>query len=247
VDRIDDGLSARVTVHDRVDREAARLALGAWASQRPAAPITLSAPTDRVPDAGAFQSARQSMHVSRLWLDPPRRWRHELTSDGEQVAITVVDQPRWWSFVPPRLAVTNADDPSADSAPNDFPYEGLFRPDLLLEGLDIRDRSSTTWRGIEVQTIVATPSDEDLHRDLPRAADRYEIRLDLKQGVIREVVASSQDHTFAWIEMVDVAFDVSLDPDIFVIDLPPGVTFEQPIPPLHRPTIPPAPPFSPRT
>jgi outer membrane lipoprotein-sorting protein len=198
-------------------------------------------------DADASHSSGESMHVSRLWLDPPRRWRHELISDNERVAITVVDQPRWWSFAPPRLAVTNANDPSADSAPIECPYEGLLKPDLLLEGLDIRDRSSTRWRGIDVQMILATPGDADLHRDLPRAADRYELRLDLKHGVIRSVVASARDQPFTWIEIVDVAFDVPLDPTIFVIDLPSGVTYAKSSPPLDRPKVPPAPPFSPRS
>jgi outer membrane lipoprotein-sorting protein len=185
------------------------------------------------------------VHVSRLWLDPPRRWRHELTSDNERVATTVVDQPRWWSFAPPALAVTNANDPSADAAPIEHPYEGLLKPDLLLDGLDIRDRSSAKWRGVEVQTILATPGDEDLHRDLPRAADQYDIALDLKRGIVRSVVASARDQPFTWIEIVDVAFDVPLDPDLFVIDLPSGVTFAKSSPPLHRPKVPPPPPFSP--
>jgi outer membrane lipoprotein-sorting protein len=140
--------------------------------------------------------------------------------------------------------VTNAINPSADPAPSAFPYEGLLKPERLMDSLEVHARRSATERDRSVELIAATPG-EELHPDLPRGADRYDITFDSELDLIRRITASRDGDEFEWIEIDDLTEDPVLPPETFVIDLPSGVEFKPPPPPSNRPRVPPSPPFAP--
>ena len=232
----DPDLTARFTVRLQTDPSAARLAAG-WASQHSgtAALSVHRTARQRVGDFGAGSW----LYVSRVWLDSPERWRHELSEDN-RTSVVVVDVPRWWCLLPDSRAFSNEADPTVEPARSGFPYEGLFRPDDLTDGLDVHEDRRGEWQGHQVVMLSATPR-EEVHADLPRGADRYDLVLDVEQHVVRRVVASAKGEQFATIEIADLAFDVALPANVFVLHPPPGVTFVSPTAPRrHSPPVPPS-------
>lgn len=158
-------------------------------------------------------------YLSRVWLDSPTRWRHELTSDrGDDRTVVVVDAPRWSCVLSGGRALSNTNNPAVDPAPEAFPYDGLFKPGELMDGLEIRDRRVGVWRGRRAETFTTTP-DGDLHPDLPSGADRYELTLDTEYQVVRHVSAIARGTEFGSIDVPELQFDVLLSSDLFVLDV----------------------------
>lgn len=191
----------------------------------------------------AVPGDREQVQLSRIWVEAPARWRHEFRLSGsDETTIVVVDGDRWWFYLPSRGATTNHGSPDAPRMPTGFPYQGLFPAKNLLRGIQITRRSRTTMSGSEVEELVGVPRG-GLHDDLPRGADHYEIKVELERGIVREVVARAHGSEFERIVVTDVATNISIDPRVFRIDLPPGVTFRAATPPgrapypSHGPTV----------
>jgi hypothetical protein len=220
-------LTAAATIRREVDLDAARLACERWASQRGGVAVFT---IERDSGAGPSGRRRQLVEISRLWLEPPTRWRHEIAStDGAEKRIVVVDRPRWWTYSPAIGAMTNDGYPTARPAPTAYPYEGLFEPDSLTRSLSVSSRVRERWNERDVLRLLALPGDR-LHGDLPRCADHYDIKVDVEHNVVRELIATTDGEVFTRIEMIDLVFGIPLEPQTFRIDLPPGVRYRPPPP-----------------
>ena len=143
-----------------------RRAFEGWVSRRPAG----SAAVLHRPEAEGVTDNVQSegVQTSRIWVQGPSRWRHEVDVPGRGVAVTVVDGTLWWSYVPGVHALSNVSNPGTYlPLPDDHPAWELLHPGELIRHMLVTDTVSDRHLGRQVDVVRAVPDGEP-HPRLPR-------------------------------------------------------------------------------
>jgi len=176
-----------------------------------------------------------SVQESRLWLDPPSRWRLEVDVPGQGAAVVVNDGPLWWSYLPSGHAYSNESEPERYPRQSEHPEWHLFHPDDVLAALLVRTTRLEEREGRNVQMIEAS-AQGDYVPSLPSGADTYHVVIDRDRGIALRMAASADGVEFSSVEITSLEMDVPLAPELFRIELPAGVAFSPP--PRHTgPTL----------
>ena len=205
-----------------------------WAATRPKGSVAIAR---FIPSSGreAVVTPENEITVqdSRLWLDPPARWRYEVAvGGGDPGAVFVTDGPLWWSYAPSLHAYSN------ESAPDRYPGQRehqewhLFHPDEVVAELTVTSTRQEDRDGRRVELIEGVARADHVP-SLPSGADTYHLVIDRDRGIALRMAASADGVEFSSVEITSLEMDVPLGPELFRIELPAGLTFTPP--PDHRP------------
>jgi len=169
-----------------------------------------------------------------LWVGPEPKVRAEFAV-GDETITAVLDGDRWWHWSPSDGARTNAADPQDRSSHGTGPGASLLDTAALLPALalEITGRVEFAERPAIAVRATPLPSERDLYvpsglHGIGSGADEYELLVDAERGVLLRSEARLDGSPFKVVEVNEIAFDDDFPPETFVVELPPGETFESP-------------------
>jgi hypothetical protein len=211
-----------------------------WAASRPKGSVQIATLRHSSSDGrGSIEMPEDEITVqnSRLWLDSSSRWRYEVDVPGGRVAVFVTDGPLWWSFAPSLHAHSN------ESAPDRYPGQRehqewpLFHPEEVLANLIVTSTRLEDREGRPIEAIEAVARGDYAPFSLPSGADSYHLLVDRDRGVVLRMAARADGIEFSSIEITSLELDVPMEPELFRIELPEGVSFTPPPSHMPRPTL----------
>jgi outer membrane lipoprotein-sorting protein len=161
----------------------------------------------------------------RLWLERPSRFREEYEGAwGDQTAVS--DGEHLWRRVP-RLGMLRE---GASKGQGVLFASQLVNPAPLLPGLELELLGHAEQAGRSALRLRAAPRHVSWHDlfGLAPGADGYELLVDAERGILLRAEAFLEGTTFAWSEVVEVAFDEKLLPETFVLEPAPGESVRTP-------------------
>jgi len=171
-------------------------------------------------DAGSDEPQPTASEATvRLWLERPNRFREEYEGAwGDQTAVS--DGEHLWRRVP-RLGLLRE---KASKGQGVLFATQLVNPAPLLPGLELELLGDADHAGRAAVRLRAAPRHVSWHDlfGLAPGADRYELLVDAERGILLRAEALLEGTTLAWSEVVEVAFDEQLPPEVFVLKPAPG-------------------------
>ena len=206
-----------------------------WAATRPKGSVMIATFRDSSDRRGSIEPPQDEITVqnSRLWLDTPSRWRHEVEMPDERTAVFVRDGPLWWAFAPSMHAHSNESAPDRYPAQREHQEWQLFHPEEVLTGLIVTSTRLDEREGRPVELVEATARGDYAPFSLPSGADSYHLVVDRERGVVLRLAARAEGVEYSSVEITSLELDVPLDRSLFRIELPAGVAFTPP--PSHMP------------
>lgn len=168
-----------------------------------------------------------------LWIAPQAMVRAEFAV-GDETITAVLDGYRWWRWSPSDGARTNAANPQDQSSHGTGPGAALLETASILPGLSFEITGRVEFAGRSAVAVRATPLHSERDQYFPSglhgigSADEYELLVDAERGVVLRAEARLDGSPFKVVDVTEVAFDEDFPPDTFVLELPPGETFESP-------------------
>jgi hypothetical protein len=176
--------------------------------------------------------------VIALWRDGRRRARTEELAGPREGSFGVRDGPTWWTWDPKLGTHSNLQDDGLSSTVG-TELAVLFEPHQLPSAFRLLPTGTAIRAGIPVITLTATQRQSRgrdcrhfhrLRNELGSGADRYELEIDARRGLILASTAIYQDEPFKKIEAIDMVVDEPLADSLFRFVLPPQSAAQQPSP-----------------
>ncbi|OBK41968.1 hypothetical protein A5658_00130 [Mycobacterium sp. 1245111.1] len=163
----------------------------------------------------------------RIWREG-QRFREELHGGRRDGYYGVADGPRWWFWDEQMGAMSNQDNPSAQSAVGQR-LQVMLNPIPLLSSLRFRVTGNSQVAGRAAMTAHATARPHDPRRggfgfelhELGIGAQHYQLEVDQDRGVLLAVTAFRDEQPFHKITTLAIRFDEPIEPEIFQFT-PPG-------------------------
>jgi hypothetical protein len=171
---------------------------------------------------------RETEETVRIWRDG-QRFREELNGGRQDGYYGVADGPLWWFWDEHRGAMSNQDNPSAQSGVGQR-LQVMLNPIPLLSSLRFRVTGNSEVAGRAAVTAHATPRPHDprrggLHRELHElgiGAQHYQLEVDQERGVLLAVTAIRDEQPFHKITTLAIRFDEPIEADTFQFTPPDG-------------------------
>lgn len=170
----------------------------------------------------------------RIWRDG-QRIREELHGGRRDGYYGVADGPLWWFWDEGMGAMSNQDNPSAQSGVGQR-LQVMLNPIPLLSSLRFRVAGNSQVAGRATVTAHATPRPHDprhggfqreLH-ELGTGAQQYQLEVDQERGVLLAVTAIRDEQPFYKITTLEIRFDEPILSETFQF-APPGGEEIQPV------------------
>lgn len=180
------------------------------------------------------ETPETSTTTQRLWWEGPERFREESGPGGER-HLLVRDGERWWAGSADWGFVSSETEPG--SSPQLCSLAHLVDPCPLLSVLRLEPLGEERVAGRAAVTATGIPRQGDdghgfvLHR-MGAGADRVELAVDAKRGVVLRLAALLGGAPFHSFEVTEIAFDERFPPTTFVHAPAPGEAIT-PWRPLH--------------
>lgn len=181
----------------------------------------------------------------RIWRDG-RRFREELHGGRQDGYYGVADGPRWWFWDEHRGAMSNQDDPRAQSGVGQR-LQLMLNPVPLLSSLRFHVAGNSQVAGRATVTAHAAPRPHDprrggLHHELHElgiGAHYYQLEVDQERGVLLAVTAIHDEQPFHKITTLAIRFDEPIEAQTFQFKPPVGehIQLTQDRPRPHRITV----------
>lgn len=164
----------------------------------------------------------------RIWRDG-QRLREELHGGRRDGYYGVADGPLWWFWDEQMGAMSNQDNPSAQSGVGQR-LQVMLNPIPLLSSLRFRVVGNSQVAGRATVTAHATPRPHDprrggLHRELHElgiGAQHYQLEVDQERGVLLAVTAIRDEQPFHKITTLAIRFDEPIEAETFQFKPPDG-------------------------
>ena len=208
-----------------------------WAATRPKGSVMI-ATFRSSSDHGSRNASPDEVtsHLSRLWVDAPMRWRYEFEGLEGSTGAFVRDGPLWWSYAPGSGAWSNESDPNRYPAQIEHQEWHLFHPEELLAPLTVRSSRTEEREGRSIEVVEAVALENHVPL-MPPGADTYHLVIDRERDVALRVAARADGVEFSSVEITSLELDVPMDPSLFRVELPAGLTFTPPPNHMPRPTL----------
>lgn len=165
----------------------------------------------------------------RIWRDG-QRFREELHGGRRDGYYGVADGPLWWFWDESMGAMSNQDNPSAQSGVGQR-LRVMLNPVPLLSSLRFRVVAGNSQvAGRATVTALATPRPHDprhggLHRELHElgiGAHHYQLEVDQERGVLLAITAIRDEQPFHKITTLAIRFDEPIPAETFQFVPPDG-------------------------
>jgi hypothetical protein len=171
---------------------------------------------------------RETEETVRIWRDG-QRFREELHGGRQDGYYGVADGPLWWLWDEHRGAMSNQDNPSAQSGVGQR-LQIMLNPIPLLSSLRFRVAGNSQVAGRAAVTAHATPRPHDprrsgLHQgvhELGIGAQHYQLEVDQERGVLLAVTALRDEQPFHKITTLAIRFDEPIEAQTFQFKPPDG-------------------------
>ena len=158
----------------------------------------------------------------RIWFEQPNCVREE-HDDAERQTVVVADGERWWTHTPDWATILQDGDGWASGSAHVALQ--LLDPVALLSVAEFDFGGRTQHAGREALAVSLTdrPRRNDVTPGpLLWGADGHRLLVDAERGVLLSVTAYLDAEPMWTTEVLEIAFDQPLDPDLFRYDAPPG-------------------------
>jgi outer membrane lipoprotein-sorting protein len=165
---------------------------------------------------------------TRIWWLKPDSVRLEHLDDGAGPRVEVAVGTRWAHWDPEWGATSNDERPDVLSGTQGAPFPQLLDPATLLSDLVVEVVGEGTHRGRSVIVARGTPRPARgplASPSLTPGADAHELLVDAHRGVVLRIASEIDGEVFAVSEIEEIAFDEAIEPQTFVLELPPGEEF----------------------
>ena len=152
----------------------------------------------------------------RGWHERPNLVREERGEAG-RLTVSVSDGERWWQALPEWATSSDEGDGWATGRAGEG-LVGIVDPSWLATGLDLEPAGRARCAGREAILVTATPRPGPFgaqHDALLAGADRHELALDAERGVLLEAGSFLDGEPASLFQVVEIAFDESLDRGLF--------------------------------
>jgi hypothetical protein len=164
----------------------------------------------------------------RIWRDG-QRFREELHGGRRDGYYGVADGPLWWFWDEHRGAMSNQDNPDAQSGVGQR-LQLMLNPVPLLSSLRFRVTGTSQVAGRAAVTAHAIPRPHDSRRggfgfelhELGIGAHHYQLEVDQDRGVLLAVTAFRNEQPFHKITTLAIRFDEPIEAKIFQFTPPDG-------------------------
>jgi hypothetical protein len=193
-----------------------------WSRPRPSLELRIERSVGdaqaRLRGAGPFPRAASS--IRRIWLNPPKRLRVEVTSGHQLVSLGVLDSERWWCWDPDSGPVSSdlTRDQPESGRPPPLLTPPLIDPAVLLTALRFEVVGYAARADRKVIRARARPRRSEM---LPRAL-YYELEFDAQHGTILRRAAHDEGHLVSVTEATAIAYDLPIEPARFIFTSPDG-------------------------
>ena len=164
----------------------------------------------------------------RIWRDG-QRFREELHGGHRDGYYGVADGPLWWFWDEHRGAMSNQDNPDAQSGVGQR-LQLMLNPVPLLSSLRFRVTGTSQVAGRAAVTARAIPRPHDSRRggfgfelhELGIGAQHYQLEVDQDRGVLLAVTAFRDKQPFHKITTLAIRFDEPIEAETFQFTPPDG-------------------------